>query len=179
MSGDAYTQGPLLDLLSDMDFNYPAVNLFTALLACADSSGYCSNVYLTAAYLEVYVEPAEELLKVLVEKGYLELHYTPSEYGGTTTDARILKWKGRAWTAIERVPWTEWKAIRDRVLERDNHQCKYCGARGGSVELEVDHVIPISKGGTHEFSNLVTACKDCNLSKHGKVLLEWSGRKTA
>jgi hypothetical protein len=49
------------------------------------------------------------------------------------------------------------------ILKRDNYTCGYCGATG--VELEIDHIKPVSKGGTNEQTNLITACKKCNRDK--------------
>ena len=56
------------------------------------------------------------------------------------------------------------------ILKRDNFKCKLCGrsARDG-VELEVDHIIPISKGGKTIESNLRVLCKDCNRGKSDKL----------
>lgn len=70
-----------------------------------------------------------------------------------------------------RPPSHEWQAIRAEVFERDNFTCRYCGAHG--VALECDHVIPVAKGGTHDLTNLKTACKACNRSKAAKPLEEW------
>lgn len=64
-----------------------------------------------------------------------------------------------------------WKATRERIFLRDDYTCRYCNARG--VGLECDHVVPVSRGGTHEDSNLATACFDCNRSKRDKLLSEW------
>lgn len=52
-----------------------------------------------------------------------------------------------------------------RVMKRDRFQCVYCGEPGTDVELEIDHIIPVSKGGSNNFSNLVTACRKCNRAK--------------
>lgn len=49
-----------------------------------------------------------------------------------------------------------------------NHRCAYCGAGG---DLQVEHVIPISKGGEHHLGNIVPACQRCNFSK-GKAEAE-------
>ncbi len=60
------------------------------------------------------------------------------------------------------------KSLRYRVLERDGHKCVICGRSANSstpVELQVDHIIPVSKGGTNRFKNLRTLCTDCNLGK--------------
>lgn len=64
-----------------------------------------------------------------------------------------------------------WASLRRRTFERDDFTCQYCGARGG--KLECDHVIPISKGGTNEPGNLITACEECNRDKRGRMLEEW------
>ena len=48
--------------------------------------------------------------------------------------------------------------------------CFYCGSDN---QIEIDHVIPISKGGRHSIGNLVSACKKCNRSKTNKYLVEW------
>ena len=39
--------------------------------------------------------------------------------------------------------------------------------------MQADHVIPISKGGTHVLSNLVPACRACNFSKRAKDAETW------
>lgn len=55
-----------------------------------------------------------------------------------------------------------WSKIRARILIRDGYCCQYCGSENATT---VDHVIPISKGGTDDPDNLVAACTRCNYSK--------------
>lgn len=58
--------------------------------------------------------------------------------------------------------------VRHAVLKRDGHQCVKCGAsprKDKSVVLEVDHVIPVSRGGSRESENLQTLCFACNQGK--------------
>ena len=50
------------------------------------------------------------------------------------------------------------------------HRCAYCGATG---DLHIEHVNPISKGGTHVLSNVVPACQSCNYSKRAKDAETW------
>ena len=57
------------------------------------------------------------------------------------------------------------KRVRFEVLRRDNHTCRYCGASAPDTTLTVDHVTPVALGGSHDPSNLVAACKDCNAGK--------------
>lgn len=55
--------------------------------------------------------------------------------------------------------------LRYDILARDKHRCVKCGASGKETQLEVDHKIPVSHGGTNDPSNLQTLCKRCNLGK--------------
>lgn len=54
------------------------------------------------------------------------------------------------------------KKLRFEVFKRDSFICQYCGKSAPSVVLEVDHIEPVSKGGTNDILNLVTSCFDCN-----------------
>lgn len=57
------------------------------------------------------------------------------------------------------------KRTRFEVLRRDGHICQYCGEKAPDVTLHVDHVVPVSLGGSDKPENLVAACKDCNTGK--------------
>lgn len=59
--------------------------------------------------------------------------------------------------------------LRFDILRRCNFACYYCGvpAALGLKVLHVDHVTPVSLGGTNDPWNLVAACWDCNLGKAG------------
>jgi hypothetical protein len=57
------------------------------------------------------------------------------------------------------------KRLRFEILRRDNHCCKYCGAKAPDVVLRVDHVVPVALGGSDDPSNLVAACDPCNSGK--------------
>ena len=60
--------------------------------------------------------------------------------------------------------------LRFEILKRDSFTCQYCGRKAPNVILHVDHIIPVSKGGTNIKTNLVTACQDCNLGKTDVLL---------
>ena len=64
------------------------------------------------------------------------------------------------------------KKHRYMILERDNFTCQYCGAKAPDVQLHVDHIHPVAKGGTNDPSNLITACADCNSGKRAHVIGE-------
>lgn len=59
---------------------------------------------------------------------------------------------------------------RFRVFKRDNFTCQYCGAKAPHVVLEVDHIHPVSKGGTNDIKNLITSCHTCNRGKKSMLL---------
>ena len=59
---------------------------------------------------------------------------------------------------------------RFQVLKRDNFKCQYCGKTAKETTLEVDHIIPKSKGGSDELDNLITSCIECNRGKRDKSL---------
>lgn len=62
--------------------------------------------------------------------------------------------------------------LRHVVFQRDFYRCLDCGATNKETVLEIDHIIPVSKGGSTTLDNLQTLCKKCNRSKHART---WSG----
>ncbi|WP_205664683.1 RNA-guided endonuclease IscB [Ammonifex thiophilus] len=61
--------------------------------------------------------------------------------------------------------------VREYLLEKYGRRCAYCGKE--DVPLEVDHVVPKSRGGTDRVSNLTLACRECNRAKGNRLLQEW------
>jgi 5-methylcytosine-specific restriction endonuclease McrA len=66
-------------------------------------------------------------------------------------------------------------AIPQRVLKiveaREGRVCTYCGTTNGPFDF--DHILPVSRGGLNDASNLTLACETCNRSKGGRTLREW------
>jgi len=63
------------------------------------------------------------------------------------------------------------KSLRYDIFKRDKFKCRLCGASPATdphVTLQVDHIIPKSKGGGADLSNLQTLCSDCNYGKGTK-----------
>jgi len=73
-----------------------------------------------------------------------------------------------SWQRSERSKLTP--SLRYDILRRDRFRCCLCGrsAQDG-IELEVDHIIPVSKGGETTYDNLQTLCRDCNRGKGAKL----------
>ena len=68
-----------------------------------------------------------------------------------------------------RVPRTIVRLSRRNVFHRDGHTCQYCLRTLPVRELNVDHVIPRSRGGPSTWENLVTSCRPCNFRKGGRL----------
>jgi len=67
--------------------------------------------------------------------------------------------------SFNRVPRTPVRLSRRNVFLRDGHTCQYCGKQPPVGELNLDHVVPRSRGGRSTWENLVTSCRECNLRK--------------
>ena len=65
---------------------------------------------------------------------------------------------------------------RRNLYKRDHNTCQYCGARPGTAELSIDHIVPRSRGGTSSWENCVLACVRCNSKKADRLQSE-SGMK--
>jgi hypothetical protein len=62
------------------------------------------------------------------------------------------------------------RANRRNLLLRDGHTCQYCGLRAAPAELTIDHVVPVSRGGSpNSWENQVVACKRCNGRKANHI----------
>lgn len=67
------------------------------------------------------------------------------------------------------VPYRRRAALSRRgVFIRDNYACQYCGRAAENV----DHVVPRSRGGAHEWENVVAACRRCNGRKRDQTPVE-------
>lgn len=56
------------------------------------------------------------------------------------------------------------------VLASSGFRCDYCGASRKERRLQVEHVVARANGGTHDRTNLVAACQDCNIGKSDRPL---------
>jgi hypothetical protein len=74
-------------------------------------------------------------------------------------------------------------ALYPRVSERAGHRCEYCHAPEAvfNFPFEVEHIIPVSRNGPNDESNLALCCRSCNLFKSSHVSAEdpLTGRETA
>ncbi len=72
-----------------------------------------------------------------------------------------------------RVPYQRTVPLNRRaIFTRDHNTCQYCGRPAESI----DHVHPRSRGGQHEWANVVASCRRCNTTKGDRLLSECSHR---
>lgn len=101
---------------------------------------------------------------------------------GVAGRSGVLAWAWRRWrprptpaapsrpVAYSREPIPA--GLRFAVLNRDGFRCAYCGrGKNEGVQLHIDHLVPVARGGKNELDNLVTACASCNLGKSAQDLV--------
>jgi 5-methylcytosine-specific restriction endonuclease McrA len=59
---------------------------------------------------------------------------------------------------------SNWQELREIVLKRDGYKCRICGS---TSQLDVAHIVPLSRGGKSEPNNLKTKCKRCHSKERG------------
>lgn len=58
---------------------------------------------------------------------------------------------------------------RENIYKRDRYTCQYCFHVFPTRELTLDHVVPVSTGGPKSWTNIVSACRDCNQRKGNRT----------
>lgn len=65
---------------------------------------------------------------------------------------------------------SEVRFSKNNLYLRDMYTCLYCEKQHPKLQLTMDHVIPISKGGKTTWTNIATSCSDCNSRKANKTI---------
>lgn len=96
-------------------------------------------------------------------KKYLKLHRenNRSLYRSYSNKRRVLKNQSNSNFTSQ-----EWELLKARF----NYMCLCCKRNEPEISLTVDHIIPISKGGSNEISNIQPLCLSCNCRKHVKTI---------
>jgi 5-methylcytosine-specific restriction endonuclease McrA len=71
--------------------------------------------------------------------------------------------------AYEHLPKARVRFSRFNIYARDDSTCQYCGRRFPRSDLNLDHVVPRSRGGSTNWENVVCSCVPCNLRKGGRT----------
>lgn len=72
----------------------------------------------------------------------------------------------------DQLPPQEVRFTRKNIYMRDKNKCQYCGRRASTKELNLDHVVPLSRGGRSTWENIVCCCVECNARKGSRIPLE-------
>ncbi len=100
-----------------------------------------------------HVDPGKLEIDLLVDRGWLEV--LPVTEGSVTEpgqDERMANWASRYVS----------DKTRKQLMEKAGHKCPQCGS---TEKLEVDHIVPISRGGNGNVENLQILCRSCNRKK--------------
>jgi hypothetical protein len=62
---------------------------------------------------------------------------------------------------------------RKKIFDRDLQRCCYCLKALNQENYTLDHIVPQTDGGDHSYTNLVTACFECNSKKHSQLAEEF------
>lgn len=76
----------------------------------------------------------------------------------------------------DRLPSREVRFTRRNIFYRDRNRCQYCGKTFPQKSLNLDHVVPLSRGGVSRWENVVCACIACNTRKGNRTPHEASMR---
>ena len=139
--------------------NNPAVPLFTMIIR---PSRLQKTPFIQTSEDSKRLLHLEDIIEMLLR---LEKYYQINYNGyGFVSDVSLLCKAGKKSYKRKRshIP----RGMRHEVFKRDNYTCVECGAKKeDGATLHIDHIIPVSKGGTDELDNLQTLCSDCNLNK--------------
>lgn len=72
-------------------------------------------------------------------------------------------------SAYDRFPRRIVRFSRLNIMLRDRQTCQYCGRKLPRSQLNIDHVVPRSRGGRTVWENVVTSCHGCNRRKGGRL----------
>jgi 5-methylcytosine-specific restriction endonuclease McrA len=72
----------------------------------------------------------------------------------------------------DRLPRREVRFTRRNIFFRDRSRCQFCGGSFPQRELNLDHVVPLSRGGASTWENVVCACVACNSRKGNRTPIE-------
>jgi 5-methylcytosine-specific restriction endonuclease McrA len=120
------------------------------------------------------ISPSEETKRKISESNKGK-HGGPKSYnwkGGVSRDKKYVSWlknrRGELLRTKQRgsFAWQDWVYLRNRC----NGVCPACGRAEPEIKLTIDHIVPISKGGTNTINNIQPLCRSCNSKKHDKII---------
>lgn len=81
----------------------------------------------------------------------------------------------KPWQGTRKRSSRPWARKRQAALRRDNYLCQRCAQQGRTTAAtEVDHIVPLARGGADDLDNLQSLCRDCHSAKTDEDM----GRRT-
>lgn len=120
---------------------------------------------LNASYEPIQVVPLQHAITMLYrEVAVIEEADSSESFGPYPLPKilRLIKYVKVRWQHRQ-MAWS-----RGKLLARDKYRCGYCGGHAKTV----DHIVPISRGGTSTWENTIAACLSCNGKKSNRLLIE-------
>lgn len=100
----------------------------------------------------------------------LEYHEAGAARSATSSFKLPSVMRLKRYIAPKRSP-SRLKFSRENIYLRDNYTCQYCAKTFSAKDLTLDHVVPASKFGRKDWTNVVTACRACNHRKANRTPL--------
>ena len=110
--------------------------------------------------------PLQKLVRGIIKESIEEINSSRREVSQTK---KATKNKSKSKIKPKRTRYIP-STVRYAVLNQDNNCCVACGVTAKKTQLQVDHIIPFSLGGSNEIDNLQTLCIDCNRGKSDRIL---------
>ena len=123
------------------------------------------TLLLNASYEPLRIIPARKAL-TLITKGVATVTVPTSTmvYPGIYLPSVIRL------VHLKKVPYRLQQASRKNIFTRDGYRCLYCGVSGTKAGgLELEHIIPKSRGGKNVWENLAASCRRCNQKKRDRT----------
>lgn len=129
----------------------------------------CVSAY-NNKYVKAHYDPVRRREKYLQNKKRAEEYYQRNkEKLKKQTTMRVRNQRAFEKGASETLTLSDW----EKVLEKFDNRCAYCGGEGFPLGLGADHLIPLNHGGKNTPDNVVPCCRSCNSRKHTMPFFVW------
>jgi 5-methylcytosine-specific restriction endonuclease McrA len=137
----------------------------------------CQHPGVTARMVRQLLELSEEAWAAardeLLEHSLIRPHDDPSYAHEIVEASEVFEILAHAGTYTGRPSASAWAELHEVVTAEQGTICAYCSKPANPVTL--DHIVPLSKGGSNNPLNMLVACRSCNSSKGARSWDEWMG----